>query len=90
MENLTWRMMAMALRKKREEEEDAEKSKKVEEKTSVSVVVDGGEKEGAGKETDEGVVNRGRRPDKGKARMRVVGFGIEGEDPNAAPAEESR
>ncbi|KZT29200.1 hypothetical protein NEOLEDRAFT_1167197 [Neolentinus lepideus HHB14362 ss-1] len=48
MENLTWRMMALALKKKKEDE--------------------------AREEGEDAVKERGRRPEKGKARVHVVGF----------------
>jgi hypothetical protein len=80
MENLTWRMMAMALRKKRAQEEKAkdgpteEKTMKQEEKSKEEQ-----DKEDAGKRVevkgeDE---QRGRRQDKGKARIVVQGFAAE-------------
>ncbi|KAI0645547.1 hypothetical protein C8Q79DRAFT_1010490 [Trametes meyenii] len=80
MENLTWRMMALALKKKKEDEEkekergreagkerDAEAPKGTDENTS----------EGASA-TEE--AERGRTIDKGKARVQVVGFDGENQD----------
>lgn len=52
MENLTWRMMALALKKRKEDEEARLEKEKLDPKS------------------DE----RGRRIDKGKAKVRVVGF----------------
>ena len=69
MENLSWRMMALALKKKKEDEEskaleraELQKSQS-ESRTSDPPPV-----------SDEATNERGRRIDKGKARVRVVGF----------------
>lgn len=80
MENLTWRMMALALKKKKEEDEEAaarEKQKQgaaptaTEPTTEASQHPNGLEVEPeAARDSDE----RGRRIDKGKAKVRVVGF----------------
>ncbi|KAG6842086.1 hypothetical protein C0991_002740 [Blastosporella zonata] len=81
MENLTWRMMAMALKKKKEDEDEAaakdhEGEKKSDSKRDASIQESAKSEQPhsaeveASKTSDE----RGRRIDKGKARVRVVGF----------------
>ncbi|KAK7692616.1 hypothetical protein QCA50_004248 [Cerrena zonata] len=76
MENLTWRMMALALKKKKEDEEkgksgeqklDQEKDESVDAPDASSARPPGGIKE-------EEVSERGRTIDKGKARVQIVGF----------------
>jgi GATA-binding protein, other eukaryote len=74
MENLTWRMMALALRKKKDEE--TKQNEPVGE--GVQVKKEPGEglpspTTGDNKEVDV-AEERGRRIDKGKARVSVVGF----------------
>ncbi|CAE7056464.1 unnamed protein product [Rhizoctonia solani] len=98
MENLTWRMMAMALKKK-------PKSEKDEEDTSpqpANVAEPKAEELAPGKSSGERVQDkeqpkqvkeeeqqRGRRPDKGKARVVVQGFaaeeGCNGVEPERLP-----
>ncbi|KAG6837700.1 hypothetical protein H0H93_003502 [Arthromyces matolae] len=80
MENLSWRMMALALKKKKGEDDEAAVKKPEDEKTASSkdaTVVDSVKPEQSqtsevdpSRPSDE----RGRRIDKGKARVRVVGF----------------
>lgn len=85
MENITWRMMALALKKKKEEEDLAASGQQGDDaqdsaiaKTSPQDRREEGSSqvgsrltaEAEGAESDE----RGRRIDKGKARVRVVGF----------------
>ncbi|KAG9098108.1 hypothetical protein FRC06_006804 [Ceratobasidium sp. 370] len=90
MENLTWRMMAMALKKKRTEgdkpkEGSAEqKSIKLEEHAKELTKQQQEKEEGQKSEKDqnpevkgEDEQQRGRRPDKGKARVVVQGFAAE-------------
>lgn len=60
MENITWRMMALALKKKREEEDAANKTD-IKSEAAVTPIPDPDEE-------------RGRRIDKGKAKVQVVGF----------------
>lgn len=70
MENLTWRMMALALKKKRDEENELEQAAKESGEVASDTVPlsDEGKKEASiGEE-------RGRRIDKGKAKVSVVGF----------------
>ncbi|KAH8990601.1 hypothetical protein EDB92DRAFT_1798900, partial [Lactarius akahatsu] len=85
MENLTWRMMALALKKKKDDETKLGGQGSELEQTSVQVkgevasdtipLSNEGKKEtGMGEE-------RGRRIDKGKAKVSVVGFdGVDGEN----------
>ncbi|KAG1869818.1 hypothetical protein C8R48DRAFT_791069 [Suillus tomentosus] len=61
MENITWRMMALALKKKKEEEEAAIVNSEIKSEAVSTPIPD----------PDEG---RGRRIDKGKAKVQVVGF----------------
>lgn len=73
MENITWRMMALALKKKKEDEERF----KLEEQAG-----DGQGREGqfaesgdsSGVRVKEEPTERGRTIDKGKAKVKVVGF----------------
>ncbi|KAI9437758.1 hypothetical protein H4582DRAFT_1815298 [Lactarius indigo] len=85
MENLTWRMMALALKKKKDDEtklggqgselEQADVQVKGEVASGTVPLSNEGKKEtGMGEE-------RGRRIDKGKAKVSVVGFdGVDGEN----------
>ena len=82
MENLTWRMMALALKKKKDDETKAggqtgEKSEQasVHVKQEPSEIV-GDAVSSIAEETKGGEVGeeRGRRIDKGKAKVSVVGF----------------
>ncbi|KIJ49400.1 hypothetical protein M422DRAFT_246490 [Sphaerobolus stellatus SS14] len=76
MENLTWRMMALALRKKREEEarrEEGVKSDGTEKETQSEEKAPEAPKEQVKPEEDD-TVPRGRQLDKGKARTKVEGF----------------
>lgn len=88
MENLTWRMMALALKKKKEDEaREAAELMKQEQKTNKDAATaaadsalkaegkadsksEGSPDAGDAKDSDE----RGRRIDKGKSKVRVVGF----------------
>jgi GATA-binding protein len=79
MENLTWRMMALALKKKKEDD-----GNKLSEDNTPSVKdsnVSSTLKPEPLPENDGEPSQRGRRIDKGKARVRVVGF--EGTDDDA-------
>ncbi|KAH7923717.1 hypothetical protein BV22DRAFT_1196481 [Leucogyrophana mollusca] len=80
MENITWRMMALKLKKKKEEEEEAQRAETVANQRSdvkdepspsapevSSVKPDASTSQADGEE-------RGRRIDKGKAKVQVVGF----------------
>ncbi|KAF8070175.1 hypothetical protein FPV67DRAFT_1486538 [Lyophyllum atratum] len=84
MENLTWRMMALALKKKKEEDDEAaaKENGKGEERTSEDSAVLEAKSETSQRqdipeaepEADRDSDERGRRIDKGKTRVRVVGF----------------
>ncbi|KAF8530391.1 hypothetical protein BU17DRAFT_35644 [Hysterangium stoloniferum] len=82
MENLTWRMMALALRKKREEDaakKDEEASVKAESKRTVKLDADDAETAtfaptNVCKVESHDSAPRGRRIDKGKTKTRVEGF----------------
>ena len=78
MENLTWRMMALALKKKKEDEEKEkvrEKEKGSETgKERAAEAPTGGEQKAAGGASATEETERGRTIDKGKARVQVVGF----------------
>ncbi|KAG6812608.1 hypothetical protein H0H92_001959 [Tricholoma furcatifolium] len=84
MENLTWRMMALALRKKKEEEEEAaakEREKDGSKEAVAAAAQDAAKSEQlqAAEQAAEAATSRqpderGRRIDKGKTRVRVVGF----------------
>lgn len=79
MENLTWRMMALALKKRKEDD-----GNKLSEDNAPSVKdsnVSSTLKPEPLPENDGEPSQRGRRIDKGKARVRVVGF--EGTDDDA-------
>lgn len=89
MENLTWRMMALALRKKKEEEENAaaiansshtaaSSSKKID--RSPSLLSNDRISQSLPQSSYDMTSQRGRQLDKGKARVRVVGF--EGMNPD--------
>ncbi|KAF8658274.1 hypothetical protein AX16_002050 [Volvariella volvacea WC 439] len=90
MENLTWRMMALALKKKKEDEDAKATEEKGKEKREKSEVVPKGSDvttAGQGRQTSESDAvkesdERGRRIDKGKARVRVVGFDGTNQDGN--------
>ncbi|CAE6448409.1 unnamed protein product [Rhizoctonia solani] len=95
MENLTWRMMAMALKKKSvPEKKDDEglqpettsvNEPKAEEHPKVNIDGEQGKDKEQPKEVKE-EHQRGRRPDKGKARVVVQGFAAE-EGSNGVPLE---
>lgn len=73
MENLTWRMMALALKKKKEDEENrstAHHKVKFAKPTEAAKEAANEPQHSDPKASDE----RGRRIDKGKAKVRVVGF----------------
>ncbi|EGO25829.1 hypothetical protein SERLADRAFT_448749 [Serpula lacrymans var. lacrymans S7.9] len=77
MENLTWRMMALALKKKKEDEEARERyaEKRSDVKAEESAVSSGlPTSQGEGVGSDDDGAERGRRIDKGKAKVQVVGF----------------
>ncbi|KAG6845394.1 hypothetical protein H0H87_009741 [Tephrocybe sp. NHM501043] len=82
MENLTWRMMAMALKKKKDDEDEAVAKDRETEKSDSNkdaYTDDAAESEhpqpqAAEVEPARTSDERGRRIDKGKARVRVVGF----------------
>ncbi|KAF8161063.1 hypothetical protein B0H34DRAFT_673105 [Crassisporium funariophilum] len=77
MENITWRMMALALKKKKEEEE-AKQSDLLLPTSDVTTQETTDQPLHHALPSDE----RGRRIDKGKARVRVVGFdGIQQDGP---------
>jgi len=79
MENLTWRMMALALKKRKEDEEARliGMGKGIQETTTAEVKTESSQRQ---KLTEVELVSstdsdeRGRRIDKGKAKVRVVGF----------------
>ncbi|KAH9946988.1 hypothetical protein B0H21DRAFT_822341 [Amylocystis lapponica] len=75
MENLTWRMMALALKKKKDEEE---KSKGADTKDPLDKPSDGRTTDGSQSPSSalvqDAAGERGRSIDKGKARVQVVGF----------------
>ncbi|KAL6310459.1 hypothetical protein BKA93DRAFT_820881 [Sparassis latifolia] len=74
MENLTWRMMALALKKKKEDEDKvrgANQKPSLEEGRSSGAAQPSANGSASGQE-DTG--ERGRSIDKGKARVQVVGF----------------
>ncbi|CAE6400170.1 unnamed protein product [Rhizoctonia solani] len=86
MENLTWRMMAMALKKKPKSEDEGEDLQaqvaNVIETKSEEPAVEKPDREPVKdkehpKEVKEEEQQRGRRPDKGKARVVVQGFAAE-------------
>ncbi|KDQ57605.1 hypothetical protein JAAARDRAFT_78710 [Jaapia argillacea MUCL 33604] len=75
MENLTWRMMALALKKKKEDEakalaKGAESAQETPEASSKETATDPATEEN----------ERGRRTDKGKAKVTVVGFDGQNQD----------
>ncbi|KAG6917831.1 hypothetical protein DXG01_000891 [Tephrocybe rancida] len=78
MENLTWRMMAMALKKKKDDDDEAAAKERETEKSELSK--DAAAQDAAKSEqlptadVEASSDERGRRIDKGKARVRVVGF----------------
>lgn len=77
MENITWRMMALALKKKKEEEEARMNPEVTKEKQSTPSQSDVTPDQPPGNSTSEArdeLGERGRRIDKGKARVRVIGF----------------
>jgi GATA-binding protein len=67
MENLSWRMMALALKKKKEDD-DAKATSSSSSRSLKTPTTDSDENE------------RGRRIDKGKAKVRVVGFNVTSQD----------
>lgn len=79
MENLTWRMMALALKKKKEDEARASEATRVTQDPSpASEPMDESTKRQLQSDPEPGGIRladeRGRRIDKGKAKVRVVGF----------------
>ncbi|KAJ1300531.1 hypothetical protein OPQ81_005341 [Rhizoctonia solani] len=86
MENLTWRMMAMALKKKSVSEQEGDDSKaqpvkvdapKAEEPLPEKSAGENEKDQEQSKPAKEEEQQRGRRPDKGKARVVVQGFAAE-------------
>lgn len=78
MENLTWRMMALALKKKKEDEEREKERGKEVGKERGSEAPEGKASEGGTATAEE--TERGRTIDKGKAKVQVVGFDGENQD----------
>ncbi|KAF9461277.1 hypothetical protein BDZ94DRAFT_1221591 [Collybia nuda] len=80
MENLTWRMMALALKKKKEDEEAKalEATRVTQNPSSTSELMDEAMERQLQSNPEPGGIRvadeRGRRIDKGKAKVRVVGF----------------
>ncbi|KAH8083769.1 hypothetical protein BXZ70DRAFT_958063 [Cristinia sonorae] len=77
MENLTWRMMALALKKKKEDEERSKTEElrdSREEKLSERPDTASSARSPGGDGNEDGDTGRGRTIDKGKARVQVVGF----------------
>ncbi|KAJ3501505.1 hypothetical protein NMY22_g18906 [Coprinellus aureogranulatus] len=84
MENLTWRMMALALKKKERDEKEKEKEDKFKQESKEKAKREHEKEFGRSTSSedqkpqqqldDAGVGERGRRIDKGKPRVRVVGF----------------
>jgi GATA-binding protein len=77
MENITWRMMALALKKKKGEEEVRQNPEVTKEKQSTPSQPDVTPDQQASDDTSEAkdeLGERGRRIDKGKPRVRVIGF----------------
>jgi GATA-binding protein len=87
MENLTWRMMALALKKKERDEKEREKEEKSKQESKeksfhskqdqekdLSRSTSSEDQNHPQQQEDAGVGERGRRIDKGKPRVRVVGF----------------
>ncbi|KAG0704534.1 hypothetical protein DFH29DRAFT_981455 [Suillus ampliporus] len=66
MENITWRMMALALKKKKEEEDAANATSKTDVKSEAAATPI--------PPPDRDDEERGRRIDKGKGKVQVVGF----------------
>lgn len=77
MENITWRMMALALKKKKGEEEARQNSELTNENSdmpSESDVMPDQQSSDVTSEIKNDLGERGRRIDKGKAKVRVIGF----------------
>ncbi|KAF9452366.1 hypothetical protein P691DRAFT_235407 [Macrolepiota fuliginosa MF-IS2] len=77
MENITWRMMALALKKKKEEDEarpSPEVTKEKQDTPSQSDVTPDQQPNDNPSESRDELGERGRRIDKGKAKVRVIGF----------------
>ncbi|KAG5731459.1 PH and SEC7 domain-containing protein C11E3.11c [Termitomyces sp. T112] len=78
MENLTWRMMALALKKKKGDDDESAAKEQENEKSDSSHdaqdVIKSEQPRTADPEPSRQSDERGRRIDKGKARVRVVGF----------------
>jgi hypothetical protein len=95
MENLTWRMMALALKKKKDDEakqggEGSElEQDAVQVKESGEVASDAVPLSNEGKKEASIGEERGRRIDKGKAKVSVVGFdGVDGENQDCTEEDE--
>jgi GATA-binding protein len=82
MENLTWRMMALALKKKKDEEAKQGREPGELDQAGVQVKKEPGEDVSPTAENNEVEVEeeRGRRIDKGKTKVSVVGFDGENQD----------
>lgn len=77
MENLTWRMMALALKRKKGEDDEAtvkERESASSHDVATQAVIKDEQAQTAELESSRQSDERGRRIDKGKARVRVVGF----------------
>lgn len=77
MENLTWRMMALALKKKKGEEEAVQRLEAANRNHDIPSQLDVPPSQQGSDDTSEGRDDqgeRGRRIDKGKTKVRVVGF----------------
>ncbi|THV05070.1 hypothetical protein K435DRAFT_850274 [Dendrothele bispora CBS 962.96] len=88
MENITWRMMALALKKKKEEEDAARSPHTdIQDEPSAENAATPSEKPQASGVKIEPVESdeRGRRIDKGKTRVRVVGFDGTNQDGHEEP-----
>ncbi|KAF8636057.1 hypothetical protein AX17_003831 [Amanita inopinata Kibby_2008] len=77
MENLTWRMMALALKRKKDDEElksSERDGSRLAESTERKDAIDHAEAESNWKLHERNPNERGRRIDKGKTKIHVVGF----------------
>ena len=86
MENLTWRMMALALKKKKEDEEKGKSGelKPDQEKDESVDSPDASSARPPGEVKQEEVTERGRTIDKGKAKARVQIVGFNGANSDGA------
>jgi len=74
MENLTWRMMALALKKKKEEDEAKALEKRGNPWSTNGQVRQPTTNATAPADSNDSSNERGRRIDKGKCKVRIVGF----------------